>query len=402
MTPTSKLPKQPILLSQHQIIAKKFSSIFKVAPQLVVACPGRINLIGEHTDYNNGFVLPAAIDKMITIAISRRKDNLLHFVAVDFDQQFKGKLDKLDRSPQLWPDYINGVLEQFRKKNFAIGGLNIVIGGDIPAGAGLSSSAALECGIAFGLNELFDLDLDKFQLVKMAQAAENEFVGVRCGIMDQFASMFGKEGHAILLDCRSLKYEYVPLDLHQHEILLMDTRVKHSLAAGEYNVRRKQCEQGVTALRKVYPQVESLRDANRAMIEYTLKDLVPETIYNRCKYVVEENLRLQVGCEALRRNDIVTFGKKMYASHMGLSKLYEVSCPELDYLVDLAREEYSIAGARMMGGGFGGCTINIVKKSSINEVIERMSTAFKARFGIEPLAYKCNLSNGTYAVSGKK
>ena len=402
MTDSSKLPKRQPLLSAHQHIARKFKEVFKSPPDIQVACPGRINLIGEHTDYNSGFVLPAAIDKQISIAMGKRKDKLLHLVAADFGQQYQGQLDQLATSRQLWPDYMNGVLDQLQKRGYSLEGLNIVVGGDIPAGAGLSSSAALECGVCFGVNELFSLGLEKFEMVRIAQAAENEFVGVKCGIMDQFASMFGKQGHAILLDCRNLKYEYVPLDLHQYVILLMDTRVKHSLAAGEYNLRRQQCEEGVRALRKVYPQVESLRDANRAMIEYTLKEQVPELIYNRCKYVVEENLRLQVGCEALRRNDIVTFGKKMYASHYGLSRLYDVSCPELDYLVELAKEEYSIAGARMMGGGFGGCTINLVKKGTVNEVVSRMSRAFQLRFGQEPLAYLCNLSDGTHAVSGKK
>lgn len=400
MTPSAKKLKAPTLLSSQQAVTRQFIKAFQTDPELVVSSPGRINLIGEHTDYNKGFVLPAAIDKSINLAISRRKDDQLHFIAADFKQEFSGAITSIEKSVQLWPDYINGVLQQLKDLGFRFGGLNIVLGGDIPAGAGLSSSAALECSVVYALNELYGYKLPRLEMVKIAQAAENQFVGVKCGIMDQFASMFGKKDHAILLDCRSLKYEYIPLDLHQHAILLMDTRVKHSLASGEYNVRREQCEMGVRALRKIYPQVESLRDANRAMIEYTLKDAVPDVVYNRCKYVVEENLRLQVGCEALRRNDLVGFGKKMYASHTGLSKLYDVSCPELDFLVELAREEHAIIGARMMGGGFGGCTVNIIRKSFINEVVDRMINAFRNRFGEEPLAYICSISGGTQVVPG--
>ncbi|MBZ5856315.1 galactokinase [Flavihumibacter profundi] len=400
MTPSANKSKVPKILYSQSIVEQEFFNQFSAEPSIVVSSPGRINLIGEHTDYNNGFVLPAAIDKQMNIAISRRDDDELHFYAPDFRENFNGTVKNLTKSHKFWPNYINGVIKELIDRGFRIDGLNLVVGGDIPAGAGLSSSAALECSVVFALNEMYAFGLSKMDMVKIARAAENNFVGLQCGIMDMFASMFGKKDHAILLDCRSLKYEYIPLDFHQHAILLMDTRVKHSLATGEYNVRREQCEMGVRALRKIYPHVNSLRDANRAMIEYTLKDRVPDLIYTRCKYVVEENLRLQVGCEALRRNDLVGFGKKMYASHAGLSKLYDVSCPELDYLVDLAKDEHAIIGARMMGGGFGGCTINIIRKSYINEVVERMSKSFVGKFGQEPLAYICNISEGTHVVSG--
>lgn len=383
----------------HRIVEQQYLEHFQGPPEFLVSSPGRINLIGEHTDYNKGFVLPAAIDKEINIAIGRRADDELHFVAADFKDSYTGSVNRLSKSPKQWPNYINGVLNELRALGYRFNGLNIVINSNIPVGGGLSSSAALECAVVFGLNELYGYGISKLEMVKIAQAAENNFVGLQCGIMDMYASMFGKQDHAILLDCRNLKSEYIPLDLHQYAILLMDTRVKHSLASGEYNVRREQCEMGVRALRKIYPQVLSLRDANRAMIEYTLKDTVPDLVYTRCKYVVEENLRLQVGCEALRRNDLVAFGKKMFASHIGLSKLYDVSCPELDFLVELAREEHAILGARMMGGGFGGSTINLIRKPYINEVVERMGKAFKARFGQEPLAHICQISDGTHVVS---
>lgn len=398
MTPSANKPKVPQLLGLHRIVEQHYLEHFQGPPEYLVSSPGRINLIGEHTDYNKGFVLPAAIDKEINIAIGRRADDELHFIAADFKDSYTGSVNRLSKSPKHWPDYINGVLNELRALGYRFTGLNMVINSNIPVGGGLSSSAALECAVVYGLNELYGYGISKLEMVKIAQAAENNFVGLQCGIMDMYASMFGKQDNAILLDCRSLKSEYIPLDLHQYAILLMDTRVKHSLASGEYNVRREQCEMGVRALRKIYPQVLSLRDANRAMIEYTLKDTVPELVYTRCKYVVEENLRLQVGCEALRRNDLVAFGKKMFASHIGLSKLYDVSCPELDFLVEQAREEHAILGARMMGGGFGGSTINLIRKQYINEVVERMGKAFKARFGQEPLAHICQISDGTHVV----
>lgn len=399
MTPSANPFKAPKLPAVQAKVAQDYIRQFSQEPSILVSSPGRINLIGEHTDYNNGFVLPAAIDKNMHLAISRREDNKLRFYASDFQDLYEGNLANLVKSAKFWPNYINGVIRELVDAGFQLSGLDLVVGGDIPAGAGLSSSAALECSVVFALNELFDLGLSRMDMVRIARAAENNFVGLQCGIMDMFASVFGKKDHAILLDCRSLKHEYIPLDFHQHAILLMDTRVKHSLASGEYNVRREQCEMGVKALRKVYPQVQSLRDANRAMIEYSLKDRVPDLVYHRCKYVVEENLRLQVGCEALKRNDLVSFGKKMFASHIGLSKLYDVSCPELDYLVELAKEEHAIVGARMMGGGFGGCTINIIRKTYINEVVERMSKAFRQRFATDPLAYICNISEGTHLES---
>jgi galactokinase len=396
---SSSITRAGSSLAAHAHIVNEFSSRFGQTPDIVVSSPGRINLIGEHTDYNLGYVLPAAIDKYIHLAIRRRSDEESHFFAADFSSAYSGKLGNWQKSSQQWPDFLLGVLKEFAERGVELFGMDLCFGGDIPAGAGLSSSAAIECGLAYAVNELLQLHLPKIELVQLAQAAENRFVGVQCGIMDQFASMFGMKDKAILLDCRNLKYEYIPFSLDQYAILLLDSQVKHSLASSEYNVRREQCEMGVKALRKVYPHVNSLRDANRAMIEYTLKDQVPDLVYHRCKYVVEENLRLQVGCEALRRNDVVAFGKKMYASHIGLSKLYEVSCPELDYLVELARLEHSIIGARMMGGGFGGCTINLIRKSFINEVVERISIAYQQRFSTSPTPIICQLSNGTATVS---
>lgn len=400
MIPSTSISKANAPLSSLSNVMHYFSHSFGLAPDIIVQSPGRINLIGEHTDYNLGFVLPAAVDKYIYVAVRKRNDRKIRIAAANFADEFDGTVGEWNLSPKQWPNYLLGVFQEMSERGVELPGMDICFGGDIPSGAGLSSSAAIECGIAFALNELLSLRFTKLELVQLAQAAENRFVGVQCGIMDQFASMFGVSDKAILLDCRNLKFEYIPLELNQYALVLLDTQVKHSLAGSAYNVRREQCEMGVKALRKVYPQVGSLRDANRAMIEYTLKDRVPDLVYNRCKYVVEENLRLQVGCEALRRNDLVAFGKKMMASHIGLSKLYEVSCPELDYLADLTKAEHAVIGSRMMGGGFGGCTINLVRKTFLNEVIDRIQQSYQAKFGIIPQPIVCQLSNGTRVISG--
>ncbi|MFT3933851.1 MAG: galactokinase [Chitinophagaceae bacterium] len=345
---------------------------------VVSRSPGRINLIGEHTDYNNGFVLPAAIDKAAYVVITPRKDNELHLHSVDLQEDYITNTTELKRSVFMsWPNYILGVIEQFIHSGIAVGGFDAALTGDIPIGAGLSSSAAVECAVALALNELYGSGLDKFSMVKLAQKAENDFVGVQCGIMDQFASMFGKHNHVIRLDCRSLEFEYVPLNMDGIKILLLDTNVKHSLGSSEYNVRRKQCETGVAWIQRYEPEVKSLRDATIGMLD---KYVLPEDIliYQRCKYVVEENARLLAACKHLEKGDLAAFGARMYESHHGLSKLYEVSCPELDFLVTQVQDNPAVLGARMMGGGFGGCTINLVKEEAIDELVDKTAAAYKA------------------------
>jgi galactokinase len=290
-----------------------------------------------------------------------------------------------------------GVADQLIKTGHTISGFNAVVMGDVPLGAGLSSSAAVECATAFALNSLFSLGLDKKTMVQLAQKAENEFVGLQCGIMDMFASMFGKKEHVIQLDCRSLNYAYMPFDTGNHGIVLFDTGVKHSLASSEYNVRRQECEKGVAVMQKKYPQVKSLRDANIEMVNDCLSSGDP-LVYKRCRFIVEEILRLQDACKDLIQHDLASFGKKMFLTHDGLSQLYEVSCPEADALVDMVREEPSVLGARMMGGGFGGCTINIVKKESIEELIKKISPQYAAMFGRDLKTYVVNIDNGTSLV----
>lgn len=365
---------------------------------LIIRSPGRINLIGEHTDYNDGYVLPAAIDKAAYIAITPRSDREIHLVSIDMNDSFNTTLDELTiNRATSWPNYLLGVVDQFIKAGINVPGFDAALTGDIPLGAGLSSSAAVECAMALALNEITNAGFDKLTMVKMAQKAEHEFAGVQCGIMDQFASMFGKQHHVIRLDCRSLEYEYEPLKMEGYKIILFDSNVKHSLASTEYNVRRKQCETGVAMVQQHHHQIKSLRDVTMEMLDkYVLpNDLL---IYQRCKYVVEENNRLLEACKDLEANNLVAFGKKMFETHHGLSKLYEVSCPELDFLVTQVQDNPAVVGARMMGGGFGGCTINIVKEEAIEDLIKETTTVYNAAMQKELKAYIVNIENGSSVI----
>ncbi|WP_420146676.1 galactokinase [Spirosoma sp.] len=380
------------LLSQ---LATSFQHLFGADP-LLICSPGRVNLIGEHTDYNEGFVLPAAIDKAIYLEVGRRSDDNIHFVAHDLSRTHQGSLSDL-MPTHTWADYLLGVIAQFRLAGHKIGGINCVFSGTIPMGAGLSSSAALENGVGFALNELFGLGLDRITLLKLSQRAENEFVGAKVGIMDMFASMMGKADHVIKLDCRSLEYTYAPLRMEGISVVLCDSRVKHSLVTSEYNTRRAECEAGVRFLQTYYPEIKSLRDVTMAMLDQHLRDTEP-LIYRRCAYVVQENQRLLDGVAALEENDIATFGQLMYGSHEGLSKWYEVSCPELDILVDIARQQPGVYGARMMGGGFGGCTINLVREESLEAFTDQIMKQYKARTGKDTYIHVCKIQDGTHVV----
>ncbi|MBD0375941.1 MAG: galactokinase, partial [Flavisolibacter sp.] len=288
-------------------------------------------------------------------------------------------------------------IAQLQKNGYTVGGFNAVVDGDIPIGAGLSSSAAIECATIYALNEAFDLQIPKLKMVQMAQKAEHEYAGVLCGIMDQFASMFGKKDHVIQLDCRSLEYEYIPLKLEGVKIVLFNTNVEHSLASTEYNTRRRQCEEGVAIVREHHPEVLSLRDITLPMLERYVapKD---EVIYRRCKYVVEEIERLLRGCEDLKRGDLKGLGAKMFRTHEGLSKEYEVSCKELDYLVDYVKDNDAVLGSRMMGGGFGGCTINLVREEAIDGLMEAISRDYKKNMNLELSTYIASSEDGSSVV----
>lgn len=363
---------------------------------LIIRAPGRINLIGEHTDYNNGFVLPAAIDKSIYVAVNKRADKKIHLHAEEFNENYIADIERLRQPKFHWSNYVLGVVEQLQKRKYPITGFNIVIDSDLPVGAGMASSAAMECATVFALSELFDLNISKLEMVKIAQKAEQEFVGLQCGIMDMFSSMFGKKDHVICLDCRSYEYEYFPFKQDGIKIVLLDSNIKHSLASSEYNTRRKQCEEGVALIQKHYPQVQSLRDVTIEMLDkYVSKN---KLVYNRCRFVIEENSRLLAACVDLQRNDINAFGKKMYRTHKGLSKLYEVSCAELDLLVELVKNDPAVIGSRMMGGGFGGCTINIVKEDAVEELIFNTRNAYREKTGMNLNAYVAVIEDGAEAV----
>jgi galactokinase len=384
--------------SLAQEIRNRFIELFKTEP-LLVRSPGRINLIGEHTDYNDGFVMPAAIDKEIIFAIAHSGSNDSQVHALKYSQHISVDVNNpLKVNKPAWANYLLGVLFQIRQHGHAVQPFNCVFGGDIPTGSGLSSSAALECGFGFALSELFHLNIPRLSIVTMAQWAEHNYVGVKCGIMDQYASVMGKSGNVILLDCRSLKHRYAPIDLRDHIIILCDTKVKHALVDSEYNTRRAECEEGVRVLKRYYPEIQSLRDVSKAMVEKHKAELIGK-VFDRCLYVVSEIQRVQEATKDLEAHDLVAFGAKMYETHDGLSKLYQVSCAELDFLVEEARKTGKVFGARMMGGGFGGCTINILRESDADEVVERLSSAYKAKFNIDMPSYRVKIKDGTSVLS---
>jgi galactokinase len=385
-----------LMIALSREIEKKFETTFKNKP-LLVRSPGRINLIGEHTDYNEGFVLPAAIDKGIISAISYNYSDSCRLISYDLNEEYSFKVDDLSKSEKAWANYIIGVVAQFVKKGLEIKGFDAVFGGNVPIGAGLSSSAALECAFAYAFNTMFKHGVEKIELVKMAQRAEHEYAGVQCGIMDQFASIFGKNDHAIQLDCKTLKYKYLHLDLSNYRVVLCDTQMKHSLASSEYNNRNRECKIGVALLKKHYPAINSLRDANIKQIE-DLQDRFDLNVYKRCKYVIEENNRVIEAGKKVKEGDIESFGELMYSSHSGLSKDYEVSCKELDFLVEKARLSNYVIGARMMGGGFGGCTINIVKEDKVDKFIDSMKRAYKDELKLDLKTYVVKAANGTSRI----
>ncbi len=361
---------------------------------LTVKAPGRINLIGEHTDYNNGFVMPAAIQKAATIFIEKREDSAIHLFAEDLQDSYILSLDTIAKSPKDWANYIIGVIAQFQKVVKIPTGFTIRLKSDVPIGAGLSSSAAIECAVAFAINELFSLGLDRMQLTMMAQKAEHEYAGVFCGIMDQFASMFGKKDQVILLDCKTMYYEHYPLKLANYDIVLLDTQIKHALASSEYNTRRAECEQGIVLIQQKYPTIISLREVSMDMLNECVDSSQMIKVYNRCKYVIEEIERTQAAAKDLQKGQLAAFGQKMFATHDGLSALYEVSCPELDFLVKEVKDNPNVIGARMMGGGFGGCTINLIKKEATASVVQKLVASYHKTFLKHLLIYEVNIDDG--------
>lgn len=393
-------------------ISTHFFTHFNYNPSLAVQSPGRINLIGEHTDYNNGFVLPAAIDKYVQVAIGKRTDGNIHMAAIDLNKTATVSIQNLKPHSSQWVNYIIGVVYQAihtisANKNNNLSqleainkGFDICIKGNIPSGAGLSSSAAVECAVLFAINELYDLQFTKMEMALMAQKAENDFAGVQCGLMDMFASLYGQKNKVILLDCASLDYHYYPLDLTDYSIVLFDTQIKHALASSEYNTRRQECEQGVQRIQQVHPFVKTLRDVTMEQVETYLGPSTdtPHNIYKRCKYMVAEILRVQAAVKDLEVGAMQAFGKKMFETHEGLSKLYEVSCPELDFLVEAVKDNENVIGARMMGAGFGGCTINIIKKAALDAVTQQVAASYAKQTNKELVVYVTSIEEGTHLL----
>ena len=372
-------------------ISEKFKTLFGKDGDFF-ASAGRINLIGEHTDYNGGYVFPGAIDKGMIAEIELNGTNRVCAYALDLDEYVEFGLEEEDAPSQSWARYIFGVCREIIKRGGKIGGFNTVFAGDVPLGAGMSSSAALESTFAFALNYLFNLGIDKFELARIGQSTEHNYCGVKCGIMDQFASVFGKKGNLMRLDCKTMEYKYYPFDPKGYKLVLLDSVVKHELASSAYNKRRESCEHVASAIRKNHPEVEFLRDAKKEWLD-EVKAEVSEEDYMRAEYVIEEVPRVLDVCDALERGDYETVGQKMYETHHGMSKLYEVSCEELDFLNDIAKE-CGVTGSRVMGGGFGGCTINLVKDELYDNFIAKAKAAFKEKFGHEPKVYDVVISDG--------
>ncbi|HKK78657.1 MAG TPA: galactokinase [Phaeodactylibacter sp.] len=369
----------------------------KATSTLTVHAPGRINLIGEHTDYNDGYVLPAAIDKYLTVKLKANDtDAKVKLTATDLDESFDFDLQDFSPAASGWPNYVMGVVHELQKKGAQIKGFDASFNSQVPIGSGMSSSAALECGFAVALNELFRLGFDHWALIKAAQMAEHNFVGIRCGIMDQFASMLGQKGRVMLLDCRSLNFEYFPLELERYELLLLNTNVSHNLATSAYNTRRAACEEGAATLNQLYGNIQNLRDVSMEQLRAAKAKLSP-TVFKRCHHVVAENQRVLQATQALTDSNHRLLGQLMYQSHTSLAQDFEVSCPELDFLVQQTLDMDFVLGSRMMGGGFGGCTINIIERQRAEAFVDTVSKRYKNQFGLELTPITVATGNGAQA-----
>lgn len=374
-------------------VKESFKAKFQTEPILIFS-PGRINIIGEHTDYNDGFVFPAAVNKGIVAAIQKSDSNTSKVFAVDKQEMVAFSLDQLKPMAQgSWQNYILGVIAEIQNRSKIVGNFNMAFGGDIPGGAGMSSSAALENSVVYGLNELFNLGLSKHDMILISQKAEHNYVGVKCGIMDQYASMFGIENHALLLDCRTVEATPFEINFKDHELILINTNVKHSLSDSAYNDRRSVCE-SISEMLKI----KALRDATEFDLQAIKNKITPEN-YQKALFVIQENDRAVRASKAMKADNLETLGKLIYASHDGLQNQYKVSCEELDFLVEQAKANKHVLGARMMGGGFGGCTINLVAKNESDAFKATVSKAYKEKFNKDCSIYAVELSNGTHVIN---
>lgn len=378
-----------------KIIEDKFKSLFGNEFR-VYTSPGRINLIGEHTDYNGGYVFPGAIDKGIYAAINVNGTDKIRAYSIDYYKYVEFGMNEEDIPEELWARYIFGVCREIQKRGFEPRGFDTVFAGDIPLGAGMSSSAALESTFANALNDIFNLKIDRFELALIGQSTEHNYCGVKCGIMDQFASIFGKKNHLILLNCATMKFKYFPFNPKNYKVVLLDTAVKHELASSAYNKRRESCENVYIHIKAKHPEIHYLSDATKEMLD-EVKDEISFEDFMRAVYVIGEKQRVLEVCDALEKGDYETVGDRMYKTHYGMSKQYEVSCEELDFLNDIAKK-CGVTGSRVMGGGFGGCTINLVKDELYDKFIETAKKEFKKEFGHEPKVYDVVTSDGARRI----
>ena len=376
-------------------LKKEFQEYFSGEPRIFRA-PGRVNLIGEHTDYNDGFVMPAAIDFYTWVALAPRSDSRVNLRSRSFEGTISFDTNDDLQPMHNWSDYVTGVLDQLRRSGKQISGADIFIHGEVPMGAGLSSSAAIEVATAFALLSENHQAIDRTQLALLCQRAENQFVGMRCGIMDQFISCHGNRGHALMLDCRSLGFKLVPLPTNVR-MVICNTMVKHQHASGEYNERRAACEEGVRILQQYLPKIRALRDVSIADLERH-RDKLPGTVHRRCRHVVTENDRVGGAATLLQNDDLAGFGQLMAQSHTSLRDDYEVSCRELDIMVELASKQAGVYGARMTGGGFGGCTINLVASDQAETFRQRMISSYEQATGLNPQIYISSAADGAAQV----
>lgn len=378
-------------------LRRSFIELYGTGPR-VWSAPGRVNLVGEHTDYNEGFVLPMAIDRRTFVAGAPRLDRQVHVRSLNFEESEKFDLDRQARPRRWrWLAYVEGVARVLEARGFHLNGVNLLIESDVPVGAGLSSSAALEISVGMALVALSDAEIDRVQLALAGQAAEHEYVGTRCGIMDQFVAALAHQGHALLIDCRSLEATQIPLGLIDVAVVVCDTNIRHELATSEYNRRRAECERGVELLRELLPGTHSLRDISDADFQ-KFEHQLPEKIGGRCRHVVTENARTLAAAEALRAGDWEEAGRLMTLSHISLRDDYEVSSAELDLLVDIAARIEGVLGARMTGGGFGGCTVNLVRRSALVEFQELISSEYRKVIGLDPTIYVVEAAGGASEI----
>ena len=375
--------KEKIISKFKELFGDKFN---------VYASAGRINLIGEHTDYNGGYVFPGAIDKGIMAAVNPNGTSRVRLYSLDYGEKCEFGLNEADKPKEAWACYIFGVCRETLKRGGKVEGFDSVFAGNVPLGAGLSSSAALESTFAFAINDIWKNNTDKFELARIGQSTEHNYCGVNCGIMDQFASCMGKKGCLIRLNCKTMEFKYFPFDPKGYKLVLIDTCVKHELASSAYNRRRLSCERACAAIQKNHPDVECLSDAKRLWLD-DVRGQISQEDFLRAEYVIGEVQRVLDVCDALERGDYETVGELMYQTHFGLSRLYEVSCPELDFLNRLARRK-GVTGSRVMGGGFGGCTINLVKDELYKDFVDSAVKEFTAEYGHAPKVYDVVISDG--------